>query len=1028
MKIIAIRGKNLASLAGEFEVDFTQGALAAAGIFAITGSTGSGKSTLLDALCLALFDSTPRMMKAREARVELADVSDKTVAQSDSRSVLRRGTSGGYAEVEFVALTKQVYRATWSVARAGGKPTGALRPVSMRLFNLSEAYEEQGTKKDLLAKISRLIGLSFEQFNRSVLLAQGDFALFLKAKQAEKAEILEKLTGMDIYSRVSAAIYGKTKTAELEYKMCQERMKGIELLPEEELEGLSEEKRLLLVGQATLQKELEVMGAALKWLEEEKVLRQNKNQAEKDWEKVCREKTEAAPRYAGLARLEQAQGVRDVYMRTRTALQQLAMNRQTLEDKQAAVRKAEASMQEAAVRKEVAQKELLAWKEYLADLDVQLNRAKELDVQIAEKQKQWEESKKEQAKDADRQADLTRKINLCGQTVEELEKKQSDIDGWFEHYRMYADLIPAVELVINLLTNWETAKEQKALNQKMLERVRALMETEQRRLKEMQEEAERLNHLQPAEVVLLRSQLREGEPCPVCGSIHHPAAVLTEVQSLREAELKKAKEKVSQEIERLTVSINSRGLEIAGLASVVDGYVRQATETLSKVTAHVSILPSWQELLDKGTLKEVVRRFGVQWTERQKAQGDVKEALARCRAQQEGLKQEWDASMRQAQERLAKSGVLAEELKSARSARAGLLDGCSTAEVIRRNTARLQALERASEDAMKNYHGLFSTLESMKGQMLQLEKEKARLQSLAEEGERSVDEWLSHQQGIGRREELQELLAKDAGWVVEEKRKLEQLTERFTSVQVLLAERKRKLEEHGALPQKPLPEDTEEVLQSRMAGRKAEAERHTARVAQIAITLDNQAKNRRTLAGWEKEGKEKYAVYENWSRLNELFGSQSGVKFKEIAQGYTLDVLLLYANRHLQDLAPRYELQRIPDTLALQIVDLDMMGEVRSVHSLSGGESFLVSLALALGLSSLSSNRMNVESLFIDEGFGSLDADTLRVAMDALERLQMQGRKIGVISHVAEMTERIPAQVRVVKTGNGRSKVLVANQ
>ena len=121
-------------------------------------------------------------------------------------------------------------------------------------------------------------------------------------------------------------------------------------------------------------------------------------------------------------------------------------------------------------------------------------------------------------------------------------------------------------------------------------------------------------------------------------------------------------------------------------------------------------------------------------------------------------------------------------------------------------------------------------------------------------------------------------------------------------------------------------------------------------------------------------------------------------------------------------------MQRITDTLALQIVDLDMMGEVRSVHSLSGGESFLVSLALALGLSSLSSNRMNVESLFIDEGFGSLDMDTLRIAMDALERLQMQGRKIGVISHVAEMTERIPAQVQVVKTGSGRSKVQVMVQ
>ena len=118
MKILAIRGKNLASLAGEFEVDFTVEPLKNAGIFAITGSTGSGKSTLLDALCLALFDSTPRMTKARESKVELADVRNKTIAQSDSRSVLRRGTAEGYAEVDFIALTGETYRSTCTACRA----------------------------------------------------------------------------------------------------------------------------------------------------------------------------------------------------------------------------------------------------------------------------------------------------------------------------------------------------------------------------------------------------------------------------------------------------------------------------------------------------------------------------------------------------------------------------------------------------------------------------------------------------------------------------------------------------------------------------------------------------------------------------------------------------------------------------------------------------------------------------------------------------------------------------------------------
>ena len=166
---------------------------------------------------------------------------------------------------------------------------------------------------------------------------------------------------------------------------------------------------------------------------------------------------------------------------------------------------------------------------------------------------------------------------------------------------------------------------------------------------------------------------------------------------------------------------------------------------------------------------------------------------------------------------------------------------------------------------------------------------------------------------------------------------------------------------------------------------------------------------------------------ERWAKLNELAGSADGAKFRRIAQGYTLDILLNYANVQLRELTRRYRLERVPDTLALQVIDRDMCDEVRTVHSLSGGESFLVSLALALGLSSLSSNRMRVESLFIDEGFGSLDADTLRVAMDALESLRTQGRKIGVISHVQEMTERIPVRVQVSREGTGKSIVRIVN-
>lgn len=194
---------------------------------------------------------------------------------------------------------------------------------------------------------------------------------------------------------------------------------------------------------------------------------------------------------------------------------------------------------------------------------------------------------------------------------------------------------------------------------------------------------------------------------------------------------------------------------------------------------------------------------------------------------------------------------------------------------------------------------------------------------------------------------------------------------------------------------------------------------------EIDFKIKQDTDNKQRIGSLLREIEKQTETEENWAKLNDMIGSADGKKFRQIAQEYTLDVLLSYANVHLEILSKRYLLQRIPNSLGLQVIDQDMGDEVRTVYSLSGGESFLVSLALALGLASLSSSRMKVESLFIDEGFGSLDPTTLNIAMDALERLHNQGRKVGVISHVQEMTERIPAQIKVSKQQSGKSKVEV---
>lgn len=218
------------------------------------------------------------------------------------------------------------------------------------------------------------------------MLAQGDFAVFLKAKQADKAEILEKLTGTEIYSRVSSSIYAKTKSADMEFRLLQERMKGIELLSDDALAALDGEKLLLSGSLAALKSEEDKLSACLKWVEEERSLTRNKEQAENELKEIRIEMEKSAARYALLARVEQAQEIRDVFMQAVATSGQLNANRKMLAERQEQVRQTAVLFSKTQQELEAAKKAQTAWQEYLAELTPQLNKAKELDVQITEKQ------------------------------------------------------------------------------------------------------------------------------------------------------------------------------------------------------------------------------------------------------------------------------------------------------------------------------------------------------------------------------------------------------------------------------------------------------------------------------------------------------------------------------------------------------------------------------------------------------------------------------------------------------------------
>src|SRR5215469_12201794 len=223
MRILRISLRNIASLAGTHTIDFTRDPLRATGLFSISGSTGSGKSTLLDALCLALYERTPRLDVVRGA-TKLSDGSD-LISQSDPANLLRRGTGEGFAEVAFIGVDRVTYTARWKVRRARNRCDGALQKTELTLFrgdvrsDTPGVIEQSGKKSEVLPAIAAKVGLSFEQFTRAVLLAQNDFATFLKADDKERAEILQALTGTERFDAISRSVFERFATGkkEIEY-------------------------------------------------------------------------------------------------------------------------------------------------------------------------------------------------------------------------------------------------------------------------------------------------------------------------------------------------------------------------------------------------------------------------------------------------------------------------------------------------------------------------------------------------------------------------------------------------------------------------------------------------------------------------------------------------------------------------------------------------------------------------------------------------------------------------------------------
>ena len=966
---------------GDFEIDFTVEPLLSAGIFAISGPTGAGKSTLLDTMCLALFARTPRTDQAKENNVKLQDVSNEQLSQSDPRFLLRRGTSSGFAEVDFMALNGHRYRTRWSVARARDKENGRLQNPRLALYNLDKEEEEQGTRSDLQARIIDLIGLTFEQFTRSVLLAQNDFSTFLKAEQGEKASLLEKLTGTELYSAISRQIFERNARAKEAFDLIQTRIQGIELLTDEEENDLrtrlaGTEKELQRVEKAKA--EQQALQEAVRSIEQQITIRQRQQKeaadklvhatelltvARHEYEKGVEEQQQSEARFKSLQ--QEILQARKLDIQLDTAIRDLSHSEQQLKNVMLRKEEAEKKYQAAVLRRRQGAEEiarLTAWRERYKKKEriaEQLS-ALLLHLDAASATRSGMEA-------------AVRSIETLRQEMAALNKQLSDLQQTSANKQQ---ALKRAEADYRNLEEELKAVDAPALD-KQIEKLR--QEREQLLIEQARLEAS-------GNIKDLRGRLQDGQPCPVCGSTHHPFANQVPV-----------------------APVSALTLQLQDLSNKKETYVAH-TRHLTRLQQQ--LLQLHKELADsEAACKEMAGKQQLAASRQEREEAIVKEQstlLTQSLSAADLLfgNSEWQKAWLQNPETFRKT----------------LTD---FARQWHENTEKLHQLERQESAQKAECESLASFLPSLEKQAEESgqlhEKNRAAFSSLQAERKkllngRSADS--VEQEYIRRMEELKERLKKlsatqtEQSGIADQTRGIaDQIAKDLTEASADLLRRKAALDKWTADYLDSSGGEPLEVILSRYTQEKTE----------LAFRLRTQTENKAKVSGLQEELNVRRTESERWAKLNELAGSADGAKFRRIAQGYTLDILLNYANVQLRELTRRYRLERVPETLALQVIDRDMCDEVRTVHSLSGGESFLVSLALALGLSSLSSNRMRVESLFIDEGFGSLDAETLRVAMDALESLRTQGRKIGVISHVQEMTERIPVRICVNRAGNGRS-------
>ena len=1154
MKFLQLEILNLASLdkQGGEVINFEEGALGESTIFSIVGPTGSGKSTLLDAICLALYNRAPRYPRKKGDKnqsIEIfgaADASESNrLAPTDSRNILTRGKKEGYSKLTFLANNGCIYRAEWHVRFQRVRYENAKTALYKITSNAEERTEETADWNEL----PNIIGLDYDQFLRTVLIAQGSFANFLTAKENERYELLEKLIGCEeTYTNIATEIKKAKDQAVDAYNQMAASVEAVRqnLLNDEELALLQEEIARMEKAEKELDSQLQAISKDLQWFEEND--KQTKQIA------ICQTDMEQAANdikgmKAQILRLQ----LHDEVQPAVNLLQEVERQTQNIHEQEEDILKAEANIKSQESTIEESEKTLANLKEAVSKAQEQIEKAlpviaearvlktkmeaampnlteKKEALELAKKEnqtaqkdveenarniKKWEAEtekanhalkttkeeiakQKQMLREATQAAELAwekEKSKTAGQNIEELQNSKTTAD------RKLQDVKQAIKVVAHLVA--ATTEKQKneerimVLGKRNAEIDEALGKLT---IEALEKETQTLRNAYTLMVSekweIHRTNLTEGKPCPLCGSKTHPYHADNrqfEEATTELSQLLKAKEDLLKQQQKLEK-------DLSGERKQNDGEVQTLQKQLEKLSGEIaSYEEEWKVLI-------------AQYPKIPKAEAELKSLLPiyedkakyatsklslfnKIQKETERLTQLKDRAVKDEAAYESKASTILNEAQESTQACATKLaeQKALTTNLTSQQKNKKEAYEKANQTWL-NARKEMEEWQTQYKQILNGEEPDAaeqRLTAAKDEATKAVDKQNdsisklktelanskgSHQAMLSQSKAMKEnLLAKEKEldlWIEEYNKQLEEksierkgfeetdskekgleetdseekgLEERFIDREII-GEMLHSAEDWNAIRREKDEKEkavasTTALYQSAEKAHQLHLEHQPAKTrdALLAVKQECQERSQRNelIAANAKMQNHQEAVKQlgdkaealklvtqekdDWTAITDAIGAD-GKTLRKIAQCYTLSFLIAHANQEIRKFNSRYELQQVKHSLGIRVIDHDRADDIRDTTSLSGGETFIVSLGLALGLSSLSSRNISFENLFIDEGFGTLDPDTLATVIDSLAMLQSsQGKKVGVISHTDTMSERITTQIRIIKNGNSGS-------